>query len=129
LKSGNSTEQELTEREIKAIKSYLRVRGFEPGPLFLARSVRHPHPVGRRMLDVLMKKYGEKAGLPVEKGHFHCLRHSCATSLLNLPEEERLGIEDIQDHLGHVDIRNTMEYAKIQSSRRNRTGERLREAW
>jgi len=72
-----------------------------------------------------MKYYGDRAGLPTEKRHFHCLRHSCGTQLF----EHDLGLEDVQDHLGHRDVRNTTIYARITPRRRLRTGERMARQW
>lgn len=125
LKSGVSAEYILTEREHLALRAWLRKRGREPGPLFPSRNGGGRRGIARRRLDQLMKTYGAAASLPEEKRHFHCLRHSCATSLL----EHEVGIEDVQDHLGHRDISNTAIYAKITSKRRTRTGERLYREW
>ena len=72
-----------------------------------------------------MKHYGAIAGLPLAKMHFHCLRHSCATALLS----RDVAIEEVQDHLGHTDIRNTMIYAKVTNQKRNRKDERLASEW
>jgi len=92
------------------------------GPLFPSRNKR---AISRRRLDELQKFYGAKSGLPREKQHFHCWRHTCATRLL----EHGIAIEEIQDILGHEDIRSTMIYAKITSAKRMEVGERLRTAW
>ena len=35
------------------------------------------------MLDVLIRGYGEKAKFPDDKRHFHFLKHSIATHLLD----------------------------------------------
>lgn len=122
LKGGVSGEFVITDREARALKSYIKRRPSLPGPLFVSRE---KHGIGRRRLDQLMKVYGRKAGLPEEKRHFHCLRHSCATSLL----ERDVSIELVQDHLGHTDIRNTMVYAKITSGKRRRKDEQLQGDW
>jgi type 1 fimbriae regulatory protein FimB len=122
LKGGRSGEFLITERETRALKAYVKDRGWLAGPLFTSRNRR---AISRRRLDELMKFYGTKAGLPEEKRHFHCMRHTCATRLL----DHGAKIEEVQDILGHEDIRNTMIYAKITNSRRTETGERLRRDW
>jgi site-specific recombinase XerD len=122
LKGGRTGEFLITERETRALKAYLKDRGWMDGPLFTSRNRR---AISRRRLDELMKLYGAKAGLPKEKQHFHCMRHTCATRLL----DHGVKIEEVQDILGHEDIRNTMIYAKITNSKRTETGERLRNAW
>lgn len=125
LKSGTSAEYLLTERETTALRAWLRKRGRDPGPLFPSREGGGRKGIARRRLDQLMKHYCDAACVDEEKRHFHCLRHSCATSLL----EHEVGIEDVQDHLGHRSIANTQIYAKISSRRRTRTGERLQREW
>ena len=41
----------------------------------------------------------------LKKAHFHALKHTCGTPLLS---EQHESIVDVQKHLGHADIRNTM---------------------
>lgn len=78
-------------------------------PIFCGRGAA---PISRRMLDVLMKKYCEAAGIPPVKAHFHCLKHSIATHLL----EAGMGVEAVRDWLGHKNIENTLIYAKLSSA-------------
>lgn len=66
------------------------------------------------MLDVLMKEYGEIAKLPQEKRHFHVLKHSIATHLLDAGAELRF----LQDWLGHANIQNTVIYTALVSQSR-----------
>ncbi len=120
LKGSTGGEYHLCSSEVRALRAWLRERGGEPGPLFPSRRGR---PISQQMLDVLMKKYCRMAGIPRDRAHFHVLKHSCATHLLNRGES----IEDVQDHLGHRNIQNTLVYAKITSSRRQARDRRLRE--
>ena len=69
-----------------------------------------------------MKHYGELAGIPAEKRHMHTLKHTCGTHLLQRGES----IEDVQDHLGHANVQNTLIYAKFTNQRRAERDRRLR---
>jgi site-specific recombinase XerD len=71
-------------------------------------------PISRQMLDVLMKSYGEEAALPKDKRHFHVLKHSIATHLLDAGAELRF----VQDWLGHSNIQNTVIYTALVSTSR-----------
>jgi site-specific recombinase XerD len=88
------------EQERRALSAWVRERGSKPGPLFPSNWKR---PISRQRLDQLMRKYGAAAGLPADKQHFHAIRHSCAVQLL----EDGANIEQVQDHLGHREIRST----------------------
>ena len=120
LKGSNGGEYHLTSSEVRALRGWLKVRGDAPGPLFLSRRGKG---ISQQMLDVLFKQYGEAAGLPREKCHMHSLKHSCGTHLLNRGES----IEDVKDHLGHVNIQNTLIYARVTSKRRQERDRRLRD--
>ena len=122
LKGGHSGEYVLSDREVKALRAYLRKRGRDGGPLFRSQQ----GTITRRRLDQLMKRYAADANVPPEKRHFHCLRHSCATSLLS---KHRQTIDKVKDILGHEDIRNTMIYAQITNAERTRIGEELQKVW
>ena len=118
LKGSVSAEHRLTEAEERALRSWMRVRGKAAGPLFPGYKGRG---VGRAQMHVLMREYCAAAGIPLEKAHFHSLKHSCAVELLARGE----GVIDVQDHLGHTDIRSTMVYAKLRNAGREQRAERL----
>jgi type 1 fimbriae regulatory protein FimB len=120
LKGSSGGEYHLCKSEIKALKAWKRIRGSEPGPMFPSRV---GSPISQQMLDVLMKHYGAIAGLPADKCHCHTLKHSCGTHLLNRGES----IEDVQDHLGHREVKNTMIYARFTNKRRHERDRRLRD--
>lgn len=126
LKNGVSNWYVATEREDKALRAWMRVRTrlkIESKALFISSRRR---PISRQQLDVLIKAYGKEAGIPQEKCHFHVLRHTSAMTLLNQCEAR---IEEVQDHLGHVDIRNTMIYARLGDKRREKLGLRVQREW
>ncbi len=71
-------------------------------------------PISRQMLDVLMKSYGEEAAITKDKKHFHVLKHSISTHLLDAGAELR----SLQDWLGHSNIQNTVIYTALVSTSR-----------
>jgi integrase/recombinase XerD len=98
--------------EIKALKAYLRARKNHSPTLFLSQ---RGTPISRRQLDTLMKHYGEEAGIPASKRHFHVLKHSIATHLLDAGADLRF----VQDWIGHASIKNTVIYAQLTNRRRD----------
>jgi site-specific recombinase XerD len=61
-----------------------------------------------------MKQYGDLAGIPRDKRHFHVLKHTCATHLLETGDDLRF----VQDWLGHSNIQNTVIYTHLVSASR-----------
>jgi site-specific recombinase XerD len=107
LKGSLSGTHPLQPDEAKAIRAWLRGREQPPSPVLFPSN--RGDPIARRTLDWLMKKYGEAAGLPPSKRHFHCLKHSIATHLLEAGADLRF----VQDWLGHANIQNTVVYARL----------------
>jgi site-specific recombinase XerD len=106
LKGSHSGAHPLQADEAKALKALLREREAASPVLFPSR---RGDPIARRTLDWLMKKYGEAADLPPAKRHFHCLKHSIATHLLEAGADLRF----VQDWLGHSNIQNTVVYTYL----------------
>jgi integrase/recombinase XerD len=98
--------------EVNALKVYLRERQSPSPTLFLSQ---RGTPISRRQLDTLMKHYGELADIPASKRHFHVLKHSIATHLLDAGADLRF----VQDWVGHASIKNTVIYAQLTSRRRD----------
>lgn len=119
LKGSHSGTQPLQPDEIKTLKAYLKARLNQASPiLFLSRN---NTPVHRRTLDDLMKKYGQLANLPPDKQHFHVLKHSIATHLLEVSGDLRF----VQDWLGHSNIQNTIIYSYLTSTTRDQKARTL----
>jgi site-specific recombinase XerD len=113
LKKSLAGVHPLQPDEVKAIKSYLKERARSRAPaLFVSRN---NTPISRRRLDELIKHYGERAGIPESKRHFHVLKHSIATHMLDAETDIRF----VQDWIGHVSIGNTTIYAQLTSRRRD----------
>jgi integrase/recombinase XerC len=73
------------------------------------------------MLDVLMKRYSERAKIPKDKRHFHVLKHSIATYLLDAGADLRF----VQDWLGHARIDNTVLYTFLTATSREEKARHL----
>jgi integrase len=112
LKGSYSAEYPMQPDEVRALKSYLKTRTDDTPTLFPSNRAT---PIGRRMLNVLMVKYGTLAHLPADKQHFHVLKHTIATHLLDASDDIRF----VQDWLGHSNIQNTVIYTQLVSSSRD----------
>jgi site-specific recombinase XerD len=113
LKGSLSGEHLLQADEARALKAWLKHRETDSPILFPSR---RGLPISRQMLDVLIKEYGEEAKIPKEKRHFHVLKHSIATHLLDAGADLRF----LQDWLGHANIQNTVIYAALVSQSREK---------
>jgi type 1 fimbriae regulatory protein FimE len=65
-----------------------------------------------RSVALFVKRAGKKAGLPFQ-AHAHMLRHAAGYTLANAGKDTR----SIQAYLGHKDIRHTVRYTELSSSR------------
>jgi integrase len=118
LKNSLAGIHPLQPDEVKALKAYLKERSSSAPPLFLSRN---DTPISRRRLDELIKRYGERADIPESKRHFHALKHSIATHLLDAGADLRF----VQDWVGHASIKNTVIYAQLTSRRRDEEARRV----
>ncbi len=118
LKGGHSGERPLFKSTARALRRYLTVRLASGSALFTGRQ----GDLKRHRIEQLFKRYACKAGL--DAFSVHCLRHSIATHLL----EAGCGIEFVQDHLGHVNIQNTLIYARLTDRRREEVYRQLEES-
>jgi len=98
--------------EVKVLKAYLHERQSPSPTLFLSQ---RGTPISRRQLDTLMDVKMSLAAIPASKRHFHVLKHSIATHLLDAGADLRF----VQDWVGHASIKNTVIYAQLTSRRRD----------
>jgi type 1 fimbriae regulatory protein FimB len=120
LKGSMSGEFPVSPLEVRTLNTWLKVRGAEPGPLFISRNGRG---VCRNRIFMLMRKYGKKAGLPLRLCHPHSLKHSIATHLIGRHSE----IFAVKDWLGHKSINSTLEYAQFRNAQRTAEAQRIYE--
>lgn len=113
LKGSISQEYHLSDREMRAIRRWLRQRGKLAGWLFPGYGGRG---ISRRQVFRIYKHYAELAEFPLRKRHPHVLKHTCATMLLDKGAE----IRGVQDHLGHAHISSTLIYAQVTPAQRGR---------
>jgi len=118
LKRSLSGEYVLAPEAAKLLKAYLRTRRDDSPILFPSR---RGDPISRFTLDKMMKKYGVLAGIPREKRHFHVLKHSIATHMLDAGAD----LIFVKDWLGHADISNTVIYAQLTSRSRDEQARRI----
>ena len=82
-------------------------------------AMRRWHPL-EATLQGAFKRVCRRVGLP-ESTHFHTLRHSYATHLL----ESGLSIRDIQERLGHSRLETTMIYTHVRTPHKKSMGSPL----
>ena len=101
----------MMDDEVRAMKAWLKERDRTKHPdagRILFPSIRGTR-LCRRRLHNIIRKYGGMAELPLSKQHFHVLKHTTGTLML----EKGSDIRFVQKWLGHADIRNTAIYADL----------------
>jgi site-specific recombinase XerD len=96
----------LSDDACDALRAWFRVRDAHKSFLFYAQGRNTITYSSARHRFV---KYLEKAGLAHKGYSLHCLRHTCATELLNAG----MPLECVQLLLGHSSIEMTRRYAKL----------------
>jgi integrase/recombinase XerD len=101
----------LSEDACRALRVWLKMRDSEKALLF--------HGQGRPGLSytavrVMFTKNLHKAGLASRGYSLHCLRHTCASELLNAG----MRLECLQQLLGHSSIEMTRRYARLTDNTR-----------
>lgn len=83
--------------------------------IFVTFEKPYKHHIELKTHNYIIKNYLVKAGIDINgrKRGFHSLRHSFSTSLLN----ENISLYSISSILGHEDIKTTMSYLDIDTSK------------
>ena len=101
----------LSEDALFALKRWLQER--DKGKEFLFHGHRYGHLCYSTSRNLFIK-YLKKAGLDQKGYTIHCLRHTCASELLNAG----MRLECVQQLLGHQDIEVTRRYARLTDTTR-----------
>ncbi len=102
----------LPQATLSALQNWIRVRGTDPGPLFITYD-RAKQGDGRLTgigLYKLMLRLGGKAKLS-KKLTPHQIRHSSITTAIVESQRNGMGLETVKSHSRHADIRTVMIYA------------------
>jgi type 1 fimbriae regulatory protein FimB len=92
----------LSERRV--LRGWLDERGNHPSRfVFVSQKSGRIH---RSQLHRIFADIAERAGLPKDKRHFHCLKHSLGVSLV----EANVNLAIIKQALGHKSIASTAVY-------------------
>ena len=110
VKNSLSGVHPLQPDEVEALQA-LRAKGYDARLLFVGE---RGGQLKRHAVGKMLERAGELAELPL-KIHPHMLRHSCGYHLANQGIDTRL----IQEWLGHKDIKNTVEYTRLNTERFN----------
>jgi len=101
----------LSEDACQALTVWLSMRDPAKERLFYGQGRQR---LGYTAARVRFVKYLEKAGLAHKGYSLHCLRHTCATELLNAG----MRLECLQQLLGHSSIEMTRRYARLTDNTR-----------
>ena len=96
----------LSDDAMNALKAWLKKK--EPHKVFLFYG-QGRHTMSYQNFRMIFAKYLDKAGLRNKGITPHCLRHTCASDLLNAG----MRLECVQQILGHSSIEMTRRYARL----------------
>ena len=96
--------------EVRALREWLRVRPND-GSDYLFPS-RKGGCLSRIQVFRLYRGMLLEAGLPIEKRHPHCLKHTLASTLIR----RQVPVIEVKTYLGHSSISSTMVYVEVDES-------------
>jgi site-specific recombinase XerD len=104
----------LSKRLVETLRKYYRSQQQKP-KTYLFEGQKLGDPLHSRSIQHSVTMAYQNAGLSAKGHKVHALRHSFATHLL----DAGVDIHTIKELLGHSDIKTTMVYLHLQSSKRN----------
>jgi integrase/recombinase XerD len=104
----------LSMRLLDTLRHYYRTQKIKP-TVYVFEGKKPGKPMHSRSLQHSVVMAYQYAGLSHKKHKVHAFRHSFATHLL----DAGIDIHTIKELLGHSDIKSTMIYLHLQSSKRN----------
>jgi len=96
----------LSDDAIGALRDWIKIRDQRKLFLFYSQG---RHSISYPAARIVFVKYVAKAGLEHKGYTLHCLRHTCASDLLNAG----MHLECVQQILGHSSIEMTRRYARL----------------
>jgi len=104
----------LSKRVVATLRTYYKLSEVKP-KVYLFEGKKPGDPMNDRSIQHAVVLAYQYAGLSHKEHKVHALRHTFATHLL----DAGIDIHTIKELLGHADIKTTMVYLHLQTSKRN----------